>query len=574
MKLRCADHGRSEYSVLSTMDEVLSTLLLACFICFLSAPHAAAEAPAHPRLAVLIVFDQMRGDYPTRWQELYGEGGFRRLQAEAAWYENCHYPYAHTVTAAGHASLSTGTVPRIHGIVSNEWFDRTSGETVLAAGSNRYSRVPAGESTKQSASAAPDRLLVPGLGDALKKGTNGKGRVVSLSFKDRSAVLLAGHQADACYWLDGSAFVTSTYYRDQPHPWVAAFNQEHVVDRWFGKPWTRLRPNLDYERYSGPDDVVGEGTGAGQGRTFPHPMSAAGLTKPDKEYYKALYNSPFGNELLLELAKRALDAEQLGKHDVPDLLCISFSCNDPIGHIWGPDSQEVLDVTLRTDRLIKDLLDTLDAKVGKGNYVLAMSADHGICPLPEVSRAKGREAGRILPGDLRKAAARFLNERFGPNEGNADWFEKTEPADLAVYPWVYLNHATLNHRGLDLTVVEEALAGWLRKQTGIQEVFTGARLASQTAPQDALERLVYNSYRADRSGDLALVLKPYYVCTSFLTGTTHGEAHDYDTHVPLFLYGPGIKPGVHAERVAPQLAPVVLMRTLGITTRDARDNND
>src|SRR5262245_6646523 len=262
---------------------------------------------ARPRLAVLVVFDQLRGDYLTRWQDLFEEGGFRRLQNEGAWFPNCHFPYAATLTAPGHASILTGCPPARHGVIENEWYDRAAGEVIYCVSSERYQLVPpapgSGRDPKPKA-ASPERLLVPSLGDALKEATGGRGRVVSLSFKDRSAVLPGGHRADACYWLDtdNGLFTTSTYYRDRPHPWVEEFNRRRPADYWFGRDWNRLRTDLNYERYSGPDDGPGEGRAFAQGRTFPHPMTG-GLKQPGKDYYQALFTSPFGNDLLLDLAK-------------------------------------------------------------------------------------------------------------------------------------------------------------------------------------------------------------------------------------------------------------------------------
>src|SRR5262249_54320660 len=205
-----------------------------------------------PRLAVLVVFDQLRGDYLQRWQELYApDGGFHRLHREGAWFQNCHYPYAHTVTAAGHASLLTGCSPDRHGIVGNEWYDRSAGAKVYCV-AEHYEQVPAGASGSRHGGGSPGRLLAPTVGDQLQPPTGGQARVVSLSFKDRSAVLPAGRRPDACYWLDTGTgnFVTSIYYRGRPHSWVTEFNNGRPADRWRGQVWNRLLPDLDYERYS------------------------------------------------------------------------------------------------------------------------------------------------------------------------------------------------------------------------------------------------------------------------------------------------------------------------------------
>jgi hypothetical protein len=515
---------------------------------------------------VLIVFDQMRGDYLSRWQTLFAKGGFERLQKDGSWFLNCHYPYANTMTAPGHAALVTGCSPRNHGIVGNDWYDRAAGKVVTSVESDRYQPVPPprpdlrkNKDKTKTNGAAPLRLLMPTLGEALKEATGGKGRVVSLSLKDRAAVLPAGKKADACYWFNTTAgqFVTSTYYREKPHGWVAEFNRGKLADTWFGKDWTRLCPDLDYVRYSGPDDVKGEWTGYKQGRTFPHPTTG-GLKKPGKAYYEAVLNSPFGNDLLLALVKKAIDAERLGKNDIPDLLCVSFSSNDLVGHTWGPDSQEVLDVTLRSDRLIKDLLHYLDAQVGRDRYVLALSADHGICPLPEVAQSRGKKAGRIDQASLKTRANKFLNETFNDGEDPANWIE------AAVYPWFYLNRGVLKDRKLESRKVEEALAGWLAKQPGIQTAYTRTRLVQGPIKDDPVGERVRQSFHPDRCGEVTVVTKPYYLMTSLPMGTTHGTPHAYDTHVPLLVYGGGIAAKVHKEAVTPQAAAVILAHALGI----------
>jgi hypothetical protein len=542
---------------------------------FLLPPHDFASEPAsaRPKLAVLVVFDQMRGDYLVKWENLFGHEGFRRLLQEGAWFQNCRYPYAMTTTGPGHASLLSGTWPARHGIVDNEWYDRWAAKTVSCVASERYQRVPPAQNgaepdqldplgDRKPKSASPELLLVPTFGDSIKEATGGKAKVVSVSFKDRSAVLPAGRHPDACYWLDPSTgeFITSTYYRETLHPWVEEYNRARPADRWFGKDWTRLRPEVDYERYSGPDDVPGEGKGFFQGRTFPHGMTG-GKDKISKSYYAALYNSPFGNELILELVERAIEAEKLGQRDVPDLLCISFSCNDPVGHCWGPDSQEVLDVTLRSDLIVKELLATLDAKVGKGRYVLCLSADHGICPLPEVSRADGRDADRISLSKLVRQAEEHLTATCGKaagNEKSARWIEEATSVGF------YLNRATIRAQGLDMDKVADALAAWMKEQPGILTSYTASQLAGTDSTVDALLLASKRSFRADRCGDVVVVLKPYYLFTSTLLSTSHGSPHPYDTHVPLLAFGPGIHKGKRSDAVWPLAVPAIFAQALGI----------
>jgi hypothetical protein len=537
--------------------------------CLLVATTTTAEAPRRPgdrpRLAVLLVFDQMRGDYLERWRPLFGPGGFRRLQGEGIWFTNCHYPYSDTYTGAGHASVATGCSPDVHGIIGNLWYERASRQYVTAAGSDRYRPVPdrphrrarsRSDGPQDPQSYSPERLLAPTVADSLKDATGGRGRVVSLSFKDRSAALPGGRRPDACYWFDNAVggFESSTYYRDTLHPWVAAFNRSGAVGRWFGTPWDRLRSDLDYTREVGPDDATGEGPGFGQGRTFPHPTG--GVPLPAATYYNALYNSPFGNDLLLELVQRAIDAEHLGRHDDPDLLCVSFSCNDPVGHTWGPDSQEVLDVTLRADRVVARLLDFLDERVGRGRYAVVLTSDHGVCPVPEAARRRGLDTGRIAPSLLARKAEDFLRETFGGTKER--WVEATAEG------WVYLDRDTLARHGRQGPEVESALARWLVRQHGISVAFTRTELTTPRPPYGELAAAVLRSFCPDRSGDVVAVPRPYYQITSFTTGTTHGTPYPYDTHVPLLVFGPGVAAGVRREPVQPLAAAVVVARLLGV----------
>jgi predicted AlkP superfamily pyrophosphatase or phosphodiesterase len=540
------------------------------FLSALSAMRArAGDVPPPVRLAVFVVFDQMRGDYPVRWQSLFGEGGFRRIQRDGASFVNCHYPYAFTVTGAGHASLATGASPRTHGVVANDWYEQSKREEVYCASDPHYRTVPPqadqGDADSGPGAGWPGRLLAPTLADAIKKATDGKARVVSLSFKDRSAVLPGGQHPDACYWFETSSgrFVTSTFYHDRVHPWVEAFNARKPADAWFGLPWLRLRPDLDYARYSGPDDAPGEASGVGQGVQFPHPMTG-GLAKLGRRYYDALYISPFGNDLLLDLTLTAIDEERLGQHDTPDLLCVSFSCNDYVGHSWGPDSQEVLDTTLRSDLVMRKLLDRLDERVGHGRYAVAVSADHGVCPLPEQSRMHGLDARRVPPGELGVPAEKFLRERFHAAP-EALCFQRFKGGVVLKNESYYLNRTWLRDARLDAREVQSALASWLRDQPAVASAWTAAELSASAPPPSEIGRREWLSFHPDRSGDVMVVLKPYYLfATGLNRGTTHGTPYPYDTHVPLLVYGPGIRPGVRAENVTPQAGVAILARALGI----------
>jgi predicted AlkP superfamily pyrophosphatase or phosphodiesterase len=551
----------------------LALLLSTCVVAGLACPDTDASQqpqPPEPKLVVLVVFDQMRGDYPARWEKLYDKDGFGRLLHEGAWFQNCHYPYAYTLTAAGHASMATGCPPAKHGIIANDWHDRASGTKTAAVASRNYRQVsllnrPLGEPGYYS----PEHRHQPAVGD-LRRTAKMRPKIVSLSIKERSAILLAAMRAAACYWFDTKLglFVTSTFYRDTPHPWVEAFNRQRPADAYFGKDWNRLRPDLDYVALSGKDDVVWEGTGYGQGRTFPHPTTG-GLDKPGKKFYDAVTNSPYGNEMLLDLARRAIDGEKLGQGDSCDLLCLSFSSNDLIGHCWGPDSQEVLDITLRSDLIIKELLQYLDAKVGKDRYVVVVSADHGVGPIPELAKSQGKAADRISPALFTGAADKFLRDTFaaGRRHRRVRWVDAFEAG------YIYLNQANLQELKLAAADVEKALAGWLSKQPGILAAYPRSRLLQGPFPGDPIGESVRLSFYPEYSGDVAVVEQPYHIITGPLTDakqdsyrTTHGSPHPYDTHVPLLVYGACIQPGVHAERVTPLAIAAIVARALGVPT--------
>jgi predicted AlkP superfamily pyrophosphatase or phosphodiesterase len=576
---------------------------LAILLALLAAPaHAGSEKP---NLVVLVVFDQLRGDYLEKWKPLFGPDGFARLQRDGAWYVNCHYPYGVTVTGAGHASLLTGCSPDAHGIIGNTWYDRKSGAAVNCSESDRYGRIPplpktlpkddvrddvkateeaekrareatnpptekkpteakSAGPTKPKPYGTPDRLLAPTFGDALKAATDGKGRVFGLSFKDRSAVLPVGARADGTYWLDSTdgMIVTSSFYRDAVHPWVTEFNKRRVADRWFARAWERSRGDVDYPRYSGPDKVVGEGKGTRQGVTFPHPTDG-GLKAVGKAYYDALYNSPFGNDFLLEFVKAAVTAEKLGQDGTPDLLTVSFSSNDSVGHTWGPDSQEVLDTTLRSDRMLADLLTFLDGAVGNGKYLVCLTADHGICALPEVSAARGLPARRVPVGKYLAAAEAHLRAEYETVgvASKAKWIEnKTSP-------WVYLNRRAIEAKGLDPADVARTLATYLARQDGVLRTFTRAELEREPDRYDTIARRMKKSYHPDRSGDVAVVLHPYCLeaDNDYPTGTTHGSPHAYDTHVPLLVFGTNVKSGVRKEEIPPASVAAIFAKALGIT---------
>jgi hypothetical protein len=556
-----------------------------------AAPSGPAPVAAKPpaKLVVLVVFDQLRGDYLAKWAGHFGPDGFERLKREGVWYADAHVPYACTSTGPGHASLATGAPPSAHGIVENEWWDRSpgvKGRVYCCQPSREFPLVPPLQAPpvppkdKEVAPVtrgtelgfSPELLLAETVGDRLKAATGGKGRVVSLSLKDRTAVLMAGKRPDAAYCFDtrDGLFHTGAYYREAPHPWAAEFNAGRPADRWFEQKWERARPDLDYAAVTGvADGAAGEGYGLNdQGRLFPHPFRGK-LAAPGKGYFEAVECSPAGNELVLELAKKAVAAEKLGQGEAADLLCLSFSSNDLVGHLYGPDSWEVLDMTLRSDRLVADLLAFLDATVGKDRYAVVLSADHGVCPLPEQERVAGGR--RVLLTDKKNDVfgplAAKLDDAFGPHPGGPTrWFETADAKEQdRVWPWVYLNHAALAARGLAPEEVAAVARDFLAGRAYFETALTRKEVESGAFPPGSVGERVKLAYYADRCGDVIAVPRPGVLVTRFENGTTHGSPHAYDTHVPVLAAGPNIPAlGRSADRVSSLVVAPILAKALGI----------
>jgi len=526
------------------------------------------------KLVVLVVFDQMRGDYLAKWAEHYGPGGFERLKKEGVWYSDVQIPYACTSTGPGHASLATGAPPSVTGIIENEWWDRVAAKRVYCCEpkTRPFTLVPplpvdtgkAGRGADTGFS--PERLLAETVGDKLKASTGVKGRVVSLSIKDRTAVLMGGQHPDAAYCFDtrDGIFHTGTFYREQAHPWAGEFNGAKPADKWFEQKWERFRPELDYAKITGnPDDAPGEGFGFnGQGQVFPHVFKGK-LQAPAKGYYEAVECSPAGNELLLEFVKKAVVAEKLGQGETADLLCVSFSSNDLIGHIYGPDSWEVLDITLRADKVVADFLTFLDTTVGKDRYTLVMSADHGVCPLPE--QKKFPDAKRLPVTEVYKALKDSLDETYG-DALPTQWFETNDPKDLdRVWPWVYLNHTAIKARGLTPEAVADAARDSLIKLPYIETAFTRKQLETESFPADSFGAKAKLAYHPERCGDVIAIPKPGVLITGYANGTNHGTPQPYDSHVPVLAIGAGIPAlGRQTEKKSSLIVAPTLARGLGI----------
>lgn len=537
----------------------LSLCLLLALSTLLSAPAvsgqqprrlATAAAPAKKvRLVVGIVIDQFRYDYLARFSDQFGEGGFKRLLTQGAVFTNANYIHTPTYTACGHATFMSGATPAMDGIIANEWYDRETGRVVTSVSDNKTKLLGGNPG---ASGASPRRLLASTLGDELKLRTQGRAKVIGISHKDRSAILPAGKRPDAAYWysLDNGNFVSSDYYFPDLPEWVKTFNRDQHCNRYFGAKWERLLPLAAYDR-SMPDDAPGEISP--YGNTFPH-IITGNHDKLSKEFYDDFEKTPFANDYLLDFAKAAIENENLGADDVTDLLTISFSANDLLGHKFGPYSQEVQDMTLRTDRTIANLLGYLDRKVGAGQWVLALTADHGAAPVPEQMQKLGY-GGRVSSRQVTEAIESSLDKQFGDDK----WLLSF------TYGNAYLDEAAPARHKVSMEEVERVASQAVMKIPGVAECFTYSQLLSGRVPVNAVSKSVSNGFFPARNGNLIVVPQPFYLLAS-TDATTHGTPYSYDTHVPVLFYGAGVAAGSFFTAsspadIAPTLAALLKVET-------------
>jgi predicted AlkP superfamily pyrophosphatase or phosphodiesterase len=528
------------------------------------APAIAAAAPGAgtPRLVVVISIDQFRADYLTRFADLWlpaaaarGKvGGFAYLMQRGAWFTDAHHDHYPLFTGPGHAVLLTGALPYLSGIVGNSWYDREAGRRrycVEDAASPLVGAAAAATGAAARMGIAPTTLRVSTVGDELKMASGGRAKVWGLAFKDRAAVLMAGRLADGVLWFDeqSGAWITSRFYRpDGTLPgWVARLDGEHRADRFFGASWTPSVPAAALARAWTKDGRFSSPP-AGMGATFPHRVTG-GAERPGPKFYAAFAATPFGNDHLFDAARELVREERLGRHDVPDLLALNLSSNDYVGHAFGPDSPEVLDVSVRTDRQLAAFFGFLNETVPGGlrRVTLAVTADHGVAPLPGAAREARLPAGAYDEQALAGAAASALTAAFGPGE----WVTALVEANL------YLNLAALDARKIPHALAEETAAEALVRLPGIYAAYPRSRILEGRLPRTELARRVERSFHPKVSGDVVLVSEPYWM-PGGLAGTTHGTPYAYDTQVPLLLAGAGIRAGRWAARASTlDLAPTL-----------------
>lgn len=494
-------------------------------------------AQEKPKLVVGIVVDQMRQEYLYRYEKKFGAGGFRRLMGEGFMLTNAHYNYVPTYTGPGHASIFTGTTPAIHGIIGNDWWDKTLKKNVNCVEDGRQKPIgsPGG-----NGDVSPWRLLSTTITDEVKLASQKKSKVIGISIKDRGAVLPAGHMADAAYWFDATGkFISSTYYVDALPAWVENFNALKLGDTYLNKEWNTLLPIAEYTE-SGPDDSPYEQKWKGTEKpVFPYDLKKL---KDANGNYDLLVHTPFGDDLLAAFAEAALTGEKLGKGDQTDFLTVSFSSPDLIGHRMGPNSIEVEDTYIRLDRNLANLFAKLDEAIGKNSYVVFLTADHGVAEVPQSLK------------DSQVPAGTFMDSKSMKDELN-NYLQKQFPGKTLVES-IYNSQIFFNQdlfggdprsAGIDLLIATEMTANYLQSKDGVAQVFPKALIKQGNFNETGIKGMMVRGYNYKRSGDIAFELEPGWTGWGGPQGTTHGSSFTYDTNVPVLFYGKGIPKGTSAR---------------------------
>lgn len=459
-----------------------------------------------PKLIVGIVIDQFRFDYLNRFRSEY-TGAFAKFFDHGAVFTNAHQDHFPTVTAIGHSTFMSGATPSISGIVNNEWYDRSTGKKVTSVDDPSTKLLGA-----TGIGSSPHRLLVSTVGDEMKMGHKNC-KVIGISIKDRSAILPAGHMADGAYWFNGDTgnFVSSTFYFNDLPAWVTDFNKKRMADHYAGAEWKAVDSDKVFKKEP---------------------------AKTDAALWNGLEATPFGNELIEQFAEAAIDAEQIGQHPDTDLLTVSFSANDYVGHALGPDAPEVRDMALRTDRLIDKFLAFIDSKVGLANTLVVVTADHGIAPIPELQQQRKMPGGRLNLSEFFRTMQTALAAKYGDGQwivGNSG-------------PVPYLNRDLIRQKNLVLADVEKTAADAVRGLPNVFRVFTGEQIANGQLLEDRFSRRVRRGYYPSRSGDIIVVPDAYWIYEAH--GASHGTPFNYDTHVPIMFMGPDVRPGRYDEEIA------------------------
>ncbi len=497
----------------------------------------------NPKLVVGIVVDQMRYDYLTRFYDKYGDGGFKRMMNEGFNCKNNHFNYVPTYTAPGHTSIYTGTTPKYHGIIGNDWYDKYAKKSVYCASDDSVEGLGAEGYVGQM---SPHRMLTTTFSDENRLFTQLKGKTIGISLKDRGAILPAGHTANAAYWftgdMKGGAWITSTFYMTELPSWVKTFNESNTISSYM-KEWNTLYDISTYTE-SGSDENTFEGGFTGKDKaTFPYDLKT--LMNQNRGY-EMLKATPYGNSLTADFALAAIDGEQLGKDDITDVFTVSFSSTDYVGHNFGVNSKEIEDTYLRLDKDLERLFNGLDEKVGKGNYVVFLTADHAAVEVPAYLQSLKIPAGYFDGAGFKKQVSDFLKAKYN----NSELIENISNNQI------FLNKGILKQLNLNINDVEEAIVNEIINYEGVDKAYTAQSMIRASFTK-GIEELIQNGYNQKRSGDIIFVYNPSIISYS-KTGSTHGSSLNYDTHVPLLFFGKGIKHGqTYQKTEITDIAPTI-----------------
>jgi len=520
---------------------LLPTLALAAS---LGAHAAPAKQEAQPKLVLVIAVDGLPQEQVTRYRSQFGEGGFRRLLDQGAWFNNAHQAHGVTVTAVGHAAILSGAYPYQHGIIGNNWIDPVTLKSVYCTEDTAHKYI-GNEVTAPSDGTSPKNLRVDTLGDQLRYATGQKAKVITVSGKDRGAILMAGKNGTAYMYMEKSGnFASSTYYMQQHPQWVQTYQAGKPQERYYGKTW---RPMLADSAY------------AGDAGELPNVAMYSESGAPDAVYYKRLKESPFLDELTVDFAKAAIEGENLGRNPagVPDLLGVSFSAHDLANHAQGPESKISHDHLQRLDRMLAGFFSYLDKRLGMDNVLVVLTADHGFPNVPEFS--SGTQHIEVQRIDGKKLVA-DLNAHLSAKYG----IDKMVSAYLM--PNIHLDYAQIAAGKLSREEVENEAARFVLKQTGIADVFTRTQFENGAVTGTRIATLMRRGWNRELSGDLMLVVKPYWYFGSGSSGTSHGAPYAYDTNVPLILMGKQwVRPGPYSQYaevvdIAPTLSFLLRVR--------------
>ena len=491
-----------------------------------------------PRLVVIFSLDQMRNDYIESYSHQW-TGGLKRLVTDGARFMVGAYPYLNTVTCPGHATISTGTFPRTHGMILNSWWDRDRSRSLDCMSDADTIALPYNRPELTSTGYGPRDLLVPTFADELRTQLTKAPRIVSVAVKARSAIALAGRRGDVVLWLDRGGLTTSTAYTPSRVPFVEDFVKRHPLDSELRQDWNRILPA---ESYIDSDDGLAERPPGGWTAVFPHPVGAL----PERERHRSLWaSSPLVDEYLGRLVEEAITTLELGRRDTTDFLAMSFSSLDSVGHAFGPRSHEVQDALARIDRTLGRLLARLDESVGRDKYIVALSSDHGVAPIPEQMTQQGVSAGRVSSTEIRDVINRALADGFGPGQ----YVSNVAYTDVYFAPGVY-EKVQAN------PVAWSDLHAALTTLPGIERVLRSEDLKANVSTDDPTLRAARLSYFPGRSGDIVLVPRSYWIMST--AAATHGTHHGYDTRVPIVFYGIGVRAGRYWDQVTPaDIAPTL-----------------